>query len=82
MRAHEQPLAGLRAMRSDVTWALPLPFHVWHKKNWVAFYGVDRTGSQGTIDLMPPDRLRVYYPDTAKQGANLGGLPEIPQTAR
>jgi len=77
LRAHEQPLAGLKALRSDVAWALPLPFHVWHNANWVALYGVDRTESKGTLDFLPPNRLRVYYPDTAQQHA---GLPDIPHT--
>jgi hypothetical protein len=77
LRAHEQPLAGLKPMRSDVAWALPLPFHIWHNRQFVALYGVDRIASKGTIDFLPPDRVRTYFPDTAKQH---GELPGIPQT--
>ncbi len=70
--AHEQPLAGLPAMRADVAWALPFPFHVWHAGDWVALYGVDRSRSGGTLDFQPaPDAnsatVRVYVPDSTAQ---------------
>jgi len=66
--AHEKPLAGLPAIRADVTFALPFPFHVWHAGEWVAFYGVDRTRSGGTLDFQPgsteqPATVRVYLPE-------------------
>ena len=80
--AHERPLAGLPAMRADVAWALPFPFHVWHAGDWVALYGVDRSRSGGTLDFQPAPEaggtaldgsaldgvaLRVYVPDTTAQ---------------
>ncbi len=87
LRAHELPPAGLPALRSDVGWALPFPFHVWHTGAWVALCGVDRTRSAGTLDFAPPGagqgaRARIYYPDTTEQPEGFGELPRIPATAR
>jgi hypothetical protein len=87
LRAHEQPPGGLPALRSDVGWALPFPFHVWHTGEWVALCGVDRTRSAGTLDFEPSAggqgaRVRVYYPDTTEQPEGFGELPRIPSTAR
>ena len=84
LHAHEQPLAGLKSIRSAVDWALPFPFHVWHDEHCVAIYGVDRSCSPGTLDFSPDDggaaRLCIYYPDTAAQ--NAGGVPHVsPDTA-
>ena len=80
LHAHEQPLAGVKPIRSAVDWALPFPFHAWHDGNYVAIYGVDRSCSAGTLDFAPgadgSARLGVYYPDTAKQ--NDGGVPHVP----
>ena len=83
LRAHEVRLADVPAMRSDVEWALPFPFHVWHSRGWVAAYGVDRSASAGTIDFIPADAagvvsLRTYFPDTTTQHADFCGRPEIP----
>lgn len=79
LHAHEQPLAGLNAMRSAVDWALPFPFHVWHDGAFVAIYGVERSVSAGTLDLQPETdggaRVGVYYPDTATQ--HPGGVPHV-----
>lgn len=84
LHVHEQPLAGLKPIRSAVDWALPFPFHAWHDENYVAIYGVDRSCSTGTLDFSPEAggaaRLRVYHPDTAQQ--NPGGVPHVlPETA-
>jgi len=91
LRAHEQPLAGLSPLRSDVTWALPLPFHIWHNGQWLALYGVDRSCGKGTLDFTPADAdglaaLRVYYPDTAPQIVDMKvpgfEIPQLPGLAR
>ena len=80
LHCHEQPLAGVKAIRSAVDWALPFPFHAWHDGNYVAIYGVDRSCSAGTLDFAPdPDGaawLRIYHPDTGIQ--NEGGVPHVP----
>ncbi|MEW6750336.1 MAG: hypothetical protein AB1505_05085 [Candidatus Latescibacterota bacterium] len=86
LRAHEQPLAGLPALRASVDWALPFPFHVWHHRGWVAIYGVDRRVSPGTLDFLPRAAdgtvgLRVYYPDTGEPGPGFPWTPGLPQTA-
>lgn len=84
LHVHEQPLAGRTHFRPAVDWALPFPFHVWHDGRAVAIYGVDRSGSAGTVEFTPEPgdsaRLGVYYPDTALQPA--GGVPHAsPSTA-
>jgi hypothetical protein len=67
---YEAGLGDLPAFRADVEWALPFPFHVWHSKDWLAIYGLDKKVSPGTLDLLPVDddgfaTVRVYYPDKA-----------------
>jgi beta-galactosidase len=76
LRAHEQPLAGLPALRAAVDWALPFPFHVWHNGAVLALYGLDKRRSPGTLDFAPVTgtnevRLGVYYPDTAAQPTDM-----------
>jgi len=66
LRAHEQSLANLPPMRSAVDWALPFPFHVWHNRDFVALYGLDKRTSPGTLDFQPIAAdgyaaVRVYY---------------------
>jgi rhamnogalacturonyl hydrolase YesR len=79
LQAHEAALAGLRAARPAVDWALPFPFHQWHDGSVVAIYGVDRVNSKGTLDLAPTEdggaMLRVHYPDVAAQ--HNGGVPHV-----
>ena len=87
LRAHEQGLAGLPPLRSDIAWALPFPFHVWHTGEWVALYGVDRTRSTGTLDFSPPGadgraEARIYFPDRVEQPAGFTELPRLPGLAR
>jgi hypothetical protein len=84
LRAHETAMAGLPALRSDIAWALPFPFHVWHDTDWVALYGLDKRTSAGTLDFLPPAAngqatLRVYHPDVTEQPPGFTGLPQIPQ---
>jgi hypothetical protein len=74
-------------MRLDTTWALPLPFHIWHASDWVAIYGIDRLHSRGTIDFKSaeggsPPLLRVYYPDTALQDQKFYVRPNRPDACR
>ena len=79
LQAHEQPLAGLKPMRTAVDWALPFPFHLWHDGSMVAIYGVDRSCSRGTLDFAPETgdaaQLRVHYPDLGRQ--HDGGVPHV-----
>jgi len=79
LHAHEQPLAQVGEIRPSVDWALPFPFHVWHDGRAIAIYGVDRSGSPGTVEFRPePDggaRLGVHWPDTATQ--HPGGTPHV-----
>ena len=79
LHAHEQPLAALKPIRSAVDWALPFPLHLWHDADRVVVYGVDRSASAGTLDLLPEAdggvRLRVHFPDTATQPP--GGVPHV-----
>jgi len=80
LRAHEQPLADLKPMRTMADWALPLPFHVWHNEKHVALYGLDKSVSVGTLDFTPVAdgyaTLRAYFPDTCPQKD--WALPAIP----
>ena len=87
LRAHEKPLAGVPALRSAVDWALPFPFHVWHNRAFVAMYGLDKSLSAGTLELVPAGKdgyagLRVYYPDTGEQRPQFFGSPAVPGLAR
>jgi len=86
LHAYEAPLHDLEGIRSDISWALPFPFHVWHARDWVAIYGVDPANSRGTIDFKAgtkdsPAMLGIYYPDTAKQDQKFYEEPEKPGKA-
>ncbi len=83
LRAHEQPLEGLGPLRSAVDWALPFPFHVWHTREWVAIYGLNKAASPGTLDFLPVGSdgcagLRVYYPETGEPQPTSLGAPGVP----
>ncbi len=90
LRAYDKPFSEVPPLRADVSWALPLPFHVWHGNGWVAAYGIDRGRSKGTIDYVSPDAsgfasLRSYYPDTTIQKSDMAAqaqsTPLAPQDA-
>jgi hypothetical protein len=66
LNAYESPLAGLPAIRTTASWAVPLPAHIWSQPGWVALYGPDRTRSKGTLDVAPAGDgalIRSYLPD-------------------
>jgi hypothetical protein len=72
IRIYERPLDRLRSLRGDSSWAVTVPFHIWHTDKRVVIYGIDRTRSGGTPDLRIDEnddsvRLGIYYPDTADQ---------------
>jgi len=84
LRAYARRLNNVPPLRADVAWALPLPFHILWTNYYVLIYGVDRSTSAGTIDFLPSDgnfaTLRVYYPDTTKQGQEFYTEPNSPET--
>ncbi|BCX05955.1 MAG: hypothetical protein KatS3mg053_3893 [Candidatus Roseilinea sp.] len=91
LRTYDTRFKDTPAIRADVNWALPLPFHVWHGDGWVAIYGLDKRQSQGTLDYQPPARhqaarLGVYYPDAVAQPEDMAQqmyrLPLSPSTAQ
>jgi hypothetical protein len=66
MHAHEVPLEQVEPLRTDATWTLPVPMHFWHDRRHLVGYGVNKPGSQGTLDLHRSGdavEARVYYPE-------------------
>jgi hypothetical protein len=86
VKADEQPLAALKGpIRAAVEHALPLPFHIWHNRQYVALYGLDKSVSPGTIDFSPVGAdgraaLRVYYPDSCPEEAKAKFIPPLAET--
>ena len=63
------PLEPLQ-LTSDISWALPLPFHLLSFDGFVCCYGIDRTRSDGTLTLDstgPATRIGVQLPDRTEQ---------------
>ena len=71
--AEEQPLAAVKGpIRAVVDHGLPFPFHIWHNRQYVALYGLDKSVSPGTMCFTAVGAngfaaLRVHYPDRSKE---------------
>ena len=87
LNAYEATLAGLPAIRTSASWAVPLPAHMWSQPAWVALYGPDRAHSKGTLDVAPAGDgafIRSYLPDEtdAPPPAGLAQPAHDPTTMR
>ncbi|CAB4871804.1 MAG: hypothetical protein F2786_05195 [Actinobacteria bacterium] len=70
---------------SDVSWALPLPFHLLAFDKFVVGYGIDRSQSEGTLTLVSTDknfRIGVQMPDRTEQPQDLAPTVTEPHLVR
>ena len=91
LRVYDAPAMDAGNIRSDYTWAVPLPAHIWHTDGYCAVYGIDRNFSVGTLDCAQSAKgtfLGCYYPDTSPQAfvsdvfQPRGGRPETKKFLR
>ena len=72
IHVYEAPISQVPPLRQDISWAVPLPAHVWHTDENVIVYGVNQNEGRGSPDAFQTEdtetlSIGVRYPDRTGQ---------------